>query len=139
MLMFLGTRRSAESTAEKISKAVNKLLSADEKKELEAISNKILNALQVPTRQCKREAECIKNGCAFHHAGLVNSQKTLIENAFRSNKIKIICATPTLAYGLNLPARRVVVRDFKRYGSGWIPNLEWCQMAGRACGNPSGI
>jgi replicative superfamily II helicase len=55
---------------------------------------------------------------------------------FRANLIKVIVSTPTLASGLNLPARRVVIRDYKRYDANYgmtdIPVLEYKQMAGRA-------
>jgi helicase len=50
--------------------------------------------------------------------------------------LKIICATPTLAMGINLPAFRAIIKDLKRYGGRWgmewIPALEYHQMAGRA-------
>jgi helicase len=59
-----------------------------------------------------------------------------VENAFRSKKIKIIAATPTLAAGVDLPAYRVLIRDARRYypGAGFvfIPVLEYEQMRGRA-------
>lgn len=102
---------------------------------LEELSSEILAALPRPTKQCKRLAKCVKNGIAYHHAGLVHRQKELIEDAFRDNLVKIISCTPTLAYGLNLPAFRAVIKDLKRYGNfglAFIPILEYHQMAGRA-------
>jgi helicase len=78
----------------------------------------------------------VKSGTAFHHAGLTNQQRSLIENAFKEGLIKILAATPTLAAGINLPAWRVIIRDLKRYsrfgGMDYIPVLEIHQMAGRA-------
>jgi helicase len=75
-------------------------------------------------------------GTAFHHAGLTNQQRSLIENAFKEGTIRIMAATPTLAAGINLPAWRVIIRDLKRYsrfgGMDYIPVLEIHQMAGRA-------
>ncbi|WP_435359667.1 DEAD/DEAH box helicase [Haloarchaeobius sp. DFWS5] len=80
-------------------------------------------------------ARCAANAVAFHHAGLSADHRRLVEDAFRNRDLKVICATPTLAAGVNVPARRVVVRDHERYdGSGMepLPVLEVHQMFGRA-------
>src|SRR3989338_298730 len=129
-LVFVNTKRSAEKTAEDIS---NKIKTNDEK--LKQLSEKALKALSRPTKQCERLARCIKKGIAFHHAGLVAKQRELIEDNFRNGAIKIICATLTLAFGLDLPAFRSIIKDLKRYGSqglSYIPVLEYLQMSGRA-------
>jgi helicase len=132
-LVFCNTKRGAESQAERTSQAVE---STDP--HLLALSEEILNVLATPTKQCKRLAFCIKKGVAFHHAGLHAKQRELIENNFREGLIKIICSTPTLSMGLDLPAFRVVIRDLKRFSEtgAWgmtdIPVLEYHQMAGRA-------
>ncbi len=130
-LVFCNTRRSAEATAEKISMHIK-----ESSHELEELSSKILKVLSSPTKQCKRLAQCIKKGIAFHHAGLASEQRKLVEDNFRKGSIKVICSTPTLAFGLNLPAYRVIIKDLKRYsgrrGLKYIPVLEYLQMAGRA-------
>jgi len=87
------------------------------------------------TEQGQRLAEACAWGVAFHHAGLRSDHRAVVEEAFRQDRLAVICATPTLAAGVNVPARRVVVRDQRRYtGSGmeWLPTLEVHQMAGRA-------
>lgn len=135
-LFFVSTRKNAESLAERLSKTVQKRLNKNEFGDLSKLSDQILNVLEQPTRQCKKIAACVKYGSAFHHAGLLSRQKTLIEDAFRDGLIKVISATPTLAMGVNLPAFRVVIRDSKRYyggiGSAHIPVLEYKQFVGRA-------
>src|SRR3989344_810358 len=127
-IIFLPSRASAEKTAEELSK-----LTSFNYLDLE---KDILKAVPTPTKQCKRLSLCIRKGIVFHHAGLVNEQKELIENEFKSGKIKIICCTPTLAAGLSLPVFRVIIKSLKRYsgswGMDWIPVLEYMQMAGRA-------
>jgi len=80
-------------------------------------------------------ADCVRSGVAFHHAGLRPEHRSLVETAFRDREIDVICATPTLAAGVNVPARRVVVRDHWRYtddGRQALPVLEVHQMFGRA-------
>jgi helicase len=87
------------------------------------------------TETGRRLADCVEGSVAFHHAGLSSDHRAIVENAFRDRRLKCICATPTLAAGVNVPARRVVVRDQQRYsGSGmeWLPVLEVHQMCGRA-------
>jgi helicase len=75
-------------------------------------------------------------GVAFHHAGLANRERTHVEECFKKDQLKVIVATPTLAAGVNLPARRVILRDYHRFeksrGRYAIPILEYKQMAGRA-------
>jgi helicase len=134
-LIFVNTRRGAESEAERNSLEIYKLLNTKEKKFLSKLANQVLHVLDSPTKQCKRLSDCIRKGTAFHHAGLHGKQRKLIEENFKQNLVKVICATPTLAWGVNLPSKRVIIRDYKRYGSlGMepIPILEIHQMFGRA-------
>ena len=129
-LVFANTKKSAEKTAEDISKKIK-----TNDKELIGLSENVLKALSSPTKQCQRLSGCVKKGIAFHHAGLVAKQRELIEDNFRNGAIKIICSTPTLAFGLDLPAFRAILKDLKRYGPrgmAYIPVLEYLQMAGRA-------
>jgi helicase len=133
VIYFVSTRRNAEALAEKLS-LYN--LEKNGFKGLKTLSDEVENILENPTRQCRRLSKCVKGGVAFHHAGLLPKQKTLIEENFKKGVLKSICATPTLAMGVNLPAWRIVVRDVKRYypgyGSRFIPTLEVKQMFGRA-------
>ena len=104
-LVFVNTKRSAEKTAEDTAKQI-KNLPAPYASQLGNLSDDVLKALSTPTRQCHRLASCVKKGIAFHHSGLTQKQRELVEDNFRSGAIKIICATPTLAYGVDLPAFR---------------------------------
>ncbi len=129
-LVFVNAKRSAEKVAEDISKKAPL-----KSKELDDLSESVKSVLSKPTRQCERLALCVKHGIAFHHAGLASKQKELVEDAFRSGLVKIICCTPTLAAGVDLPAFRAIIRDVKRFGlhgMSPIPVLEFLQMAGRA-------
>ncbi|MBN1175314.1 hypothetical protein JXA48_01595 [Candidatus Woesearchaeota archaeon] len=130
-LVFCASKRIAESQAEKVTKEYAKKNQPNQ----EELSNLILNALSTPTKQCKRLAMCVKYGIAFHHSGLNSKQRELIEDGFREGTIKVICSTPTLAAGLDLPAFRAIIKDNKRFGArgmSSIPVLEYEQMSGRA-------
>ncbi len=138
-LVFLGTRPSAEKSAEEIAKRINMAGNADELRALSRLADDALHSLDSPTRQCDRLAKCLRKGIAFHHSGLTSKQRELVENNFRGGSVKIICCTPTLAAGVDLPAFRAIIRDLKRFtqhGYDWIPVLEYLQMAGRA-GRPN--
>lgn len=128
-LVFAESKMSAEKAAEEIAKKIKGV-------DLDELSKDALKSLSLPTRQCKRLAYCLSRGVAFHHAGLVAKQRELIEDGFRSGEIKIICATPTLAMGIDLPAFRVINKSLRRYsghwGMDWLPVLEVYQMWGRA-------
>jgi len=136
VLVFVNTRRSTQATALKIAQSVYPSLSQEEKKKLESIAEKIKGSRAEATKICQKLALGVKNGVAFHHAGLRREQRKLVEDAFRNNLIKVICATPTLAAGVNLPARRAIIRDYRRYeaglGSYRIAVFEYKQMCGRA-------
>ncbi len=83
--------------------------------------------------------ELASHGYGFHHAGLSAKQRALVEEMFSKGEIKVLFATPTLAAGVNLPARAVYIRDISRYSNGYsdfISNMEIEQMLGRA-GRPA--
>lgn len=135
-LVFVNTRRSAQAAATFLSRHVRKVLSPTEREQLGAVSKTIEGALGESTRTCRQLADCVRQGAAFHHAGLHQAQRKAVEDAFRKNLTKVICATPTLAAGVNLPSRRTIIRDYRRYvepyGMQLIPVLEFHQMCGRA-------
>ena len=134
-LMFASTRKNAVTLARKVADEITGALSKPAKRSLEHEANRILAAGE-RTRLSESLAEIVKCGTAFHHAGLGGGHRRIIEDAFREGKIKILTATPTLAFGVNLPARTVVIQDYRRYEAGYgyypISVLEYKQMAGRA-------
>lgn len=133
-VVFANTRKSSESIAQKLSRSFSKKMSEEEKAAFLNVKQQVMRHAETDT--CARLAACVEHGVAFHHAGLKGEHRRIVEDEFRKNRIKVIACTPTLAAGLNLPARRVIIRDYKRfdvnYGSVPIPVLEYKQMAGRA-------
>ncbi|MGQ9565882.1 MAG: DEAD/DEAH box helicase [Candidatus Bathyarchaeales archaeon] len=134
-LIFAATRKSAVALAKKASSEIADILSKPMKRALESLSGQIATTGE-HTRLGDSLAELVKNGVAFHHAGLGGAHRRIIEDAFREGKIKVLTATPTLAFGVNLPARMVIIHDYRRYDPGYgfypISVLEYKQMAGRA-------
>lgn len=135
-LIFNNTRQSSMAYAERVKGLVAPWLSSEERQGLKEVADEVLSEGEL-NRISQKLAEYVRGGVAFHHAGLSPAHRRIVERAFRSLRlIKVVCATPTLAAGVNLPARRVVLQDYRRYdpslGYSPIPALEFHQMAGRA-------
>jgi helicase len=134
-LIFGTTRNMTESTARNLASKVRKTLDKGELQELNNSANEILSSGE-QTKQSKGLAELIRQGVSYHHAGLSPSQRRIVERNFKQGNIKMLSATPTLAAGINLPARYVIIKSVHRYdvtlGSYPIPVLEFKQQAGRA-------
>ncbi|MCL2333546.1 MAG: DEAD/DEAH box helicase [Candidatus Methanoplasma sp.] len=131
-MVFVNTRRSSESLAVKYSDKMKAFAGND----LSDKERDILEGDTEATSVGKKLSACVKCGMAFHNAGLTYKQRKFVEDNFRNGSIKCIVATPTLAAGINLPARRVIVRDTYRFESnaGNVPIsvMEVKQMCGRA-------
>jgi len=134
-LVFASTRKNAVSAAKTISQHAGEVLSKPVKRALEHEAEKILSAGE-RTQISDTLAELVKCGTAFHHAGLSGAHRKIVEDSFKEGKIKVLTATPTLAFGVNLPARTVIIQDYRRFEPGYgnypISVLEYKQMAGRA-------
>ncbi|XP_062540713.1 DNA polymerase theta [Armigeres subalbatus] len=70
-------------------------------------------------------------GCVYHHAGLTADERDIIESCFKGGTLRIIVATSTLSSGVNLPARRVIIRT-PMFGRTVMNSLTYRQMIGRA-------
>ena len=132
ILVFKQSRRDVENTASKIASEMSLLLSRYSGKTKELID--LLN--ENVSSRIEREllSKLFLRGVSFHHAGLSPEARKIIEKGFREKILRIVVATPTLAAGVNLPARRVIIYTH-RYEKGYyepISILEYKQMAGRA-------
>jgi replicative superfamily II helicase len=78
----------------------------------------------------------VPDGVAFHHAGLSKGDRDRVERWFKEGKVQLLFSTSTLAWGVNLPARCVVIRDTKHHdpleGEVDVSPLDILQMLGRA-------
>jgi helicase len=82
-------------------------------------------------KKLKKILENTGHNCDFHCADLKTNDRTKIEDEFKSGKIRVLIATSTLAAGVNLPARRVIVFGVTR-GTSFVDKAEITQMMGRA-------
>ncbi|WP_276249325.1 ATP-dependent DNA helicase [Haloarcula rara] len=133
-LVFVNSRRNAEAAAGRLASTVRPHLSADEKAQLEGIAAEIRDVSDTETSDDL--ADAVKDGAAFHHAGLARGHRELVEQAFQDRLVKVVCATPTLAAGVNTLAarRRAGLAPLRRVGGrdGPLSVLEVHQMMGRA-------
>lgn len=128
-LVFVNTRKSTETLAVRFSRLVRERPDEAFLKELEESFQDEHTSLGLSLK------DCMRHGMAFHNAALSNEHRRLVERSFKAGRIKCIVATPTLAAGINLPARRVIVRDVNRFDDGGyvpLPVMEVKQMCGRA-------
>jgi ATP-dependent DNA helicase len=135
-LIFAETRKRAVSLAAKAVEGVYRRLDKAAKELATSASAEILNKGD-DTELTKTLAQLVGKGVAFHHAGLGPSSRKIVEDSFKNGVIKLLAATPTLAAGVNLPARRVVIASILRYDSDYggsvpISVLEYKQLCGRA-------
>lgn len=130
-LVFVNTRRSTETLATKFARFAGEVMGEPS---MEGV-DELAEDRGEQTTIGKTLRSCVKKGVAFHNAGLTNEQRRFVESNFKKGNIKCIVATPTLAAGINLPARRVIIRDVTRFENGGqsaIPVMEIKQMCGRA-------
>lgn len=135
ILVFSPTRRTAVSDSRKLAAITSKFLTPNE---IKAIREHVKRLKSLYSDKVTLQlVEVLQRGVAFHHAGLGSEARSSVEKLFRERILKAVVATPTLAAGVNLPARRVVITDYRRFNVelGYyekIPVMEYKQMAGRA-------
>lgn len=134
VLIFVGSRRECPSTAERLATVVAPRLTNPEREALAQAAEE-LGGLDDEGEETERLTKAMLGGAAFHNASLDATERKVVEREFRARNLKVIVATTTLAAGVNLPARVVIIRQHKRRASeGWVPIAvrEIHQMCGRA-------
>ncbi|MHA1149352.1 MAG: DEAD/DEAH box helicase [Promethearchaeota archaeon] len=111
VMIFLKSRLMTQRMALNLRRGVYAQLTEAEKKYLEIIRKKLME-LKGSNKELQK---VIKYGIAFHHAGLLPKERKIVEDIYRKGKVKVICCTTTLSAGINMPARTVILKDFKKY------------------------
>jgi len=105
-IVFSRTRREAEAQALRLAEDVGRQFSTREKDQLDLELRSIENStVNVPSDI----RALLHDGTAYHHAGLDYQTRRLIEKLFNRGLVRLICSTSTLAAGMDLPARTVVL------------------------------
>ncbi|XP_072378411.1 helicase POLQ-like isoform X1 [Diabrotica undecimpunctata] len=127
-LVFCPSKKNCENVANLLCK----LSKPDLKKYKQAEKEQLIHALKDEGGiLCDILAVSIQYGIAYHHSGLTSDERRIIEEGFRAGTIYVICCTSTLAAGVNLPAKRVILRS-PYIGRDFINLSRYKQMVGRA-------
>lgn len=137
-ITFIFSRLGCDSAVRQCLSSGVRLTSSDERKEIRE------TALRYTQRIAEEDLEtlgfdewisALERGIAAHHAGLLPSFKSAVEDLFQRGLIKAVFATETLALGINMPARTVVLEKLVKWnGEAHVPVTpgEYTQLTGRA-------
>ncbi|MHA1339198.1 MAG: DEAD/DEAH box helicase [Promethearchaeota archaeon] len=138
-LVFVNSRRESKSVAKKLASKLKGFYNQEDSLEiLNMLTDfkKLVQSKEI-TKDIEILSETLPSGVSYHNSGLSQEIRGFIEDNFRRGGIKVIVSTPTLAAGVNTPARRVIIKSIYRYnpkvgGMVKIPINEYKQMSGRA-------
>ncbi|KRX63757.1 Helicase POLQ-like [Trichinella sp. T9] len=128
-LVFCPTKKSAENVCIMLSQTLPSELTDHKSKEKCKLLEDMLE--ECGRKLCSIQKRCIPYGLAYHHSGLTTDERRLIQDAFLEGTLCVLCCTSTLAAGVNLPAKRVILRSLT-IGNRPIMKQEYTQMTGRA-------
>ncbi len=137
VLIFANSRKTAQSTANALKDSIKDYISDSDRKIISSSISSLRKKNQIVDKTSNSLVDLLKLGIGFHHAGLSNEQRLIVETLFKEGKLKVIVATPTLAAGINLPARRVIISSIWRFSTlnsnmNPIKIMDYEQMRGRS-------
>uniref|UniRef100_A0A1B6C9I7 Helicase POLQ-like n=2 Tax=Clastoptera arizonana TaxID=38151 RepID=A0A1B6C9I7_9HEMI len=128
-LVFCHSKLTCENIASLVCKILNKKILEHKLEEKKAL----YYALRMEGNGvvCQILSKTLPFGVAYHHSGLTMAERVLLEEAFLAKTLCCICCTSTLAAGVNLPAKRVILRS-PYIGNQFMSFSKYKQMIGRA-------
>jgi ATP-dependent RNA helicase HelY len=137
-IVFVFSRQGCEDAVEQLMRANVRLTSAAERTEIAALVDTLLADLPAGDLEVlgfERWRSGLLDGLAAHHAGMVPAFKECVEVLFQRGLLKVVVATETLALGINMPARTVVIERLEKWNGESHVLLtpgEYTQLTGRA-------
>lgn len=137
-IFFVFSRAGCDQAVRQLLGSGLRLTSSAERVKLLAIAERHAGSLDAADRDAldwDTFAEALGRGIAAHHAGLLPAFKAIVEEGFVQGLIKVVFATETLALGINMPARTVVIEKLVKYNGETHADLtpgEYTQLTGRA-------
>ncbi|XP_062868102.1 helicase POLQ-like [Trichomycterus rosablanca] len=128
-LIFCATKKNCENVAGMICKYLNKDFLEHRQKEKATLLAELKNSGNGAL--CPVLQKTVPFGLAYHHSGLTSDERKLLEEAYSSGVLCLLACTSTLAAGINLPARRVILRS-PYVGADFLKRNQYKQMVGRA-------
>ena len=137
-ITFIFSRNNCDAAVRQCLAAGIRLTNSEERKEIRAtIARNMKNLAEddLVVLGYYEWADALERGIAAHHAGLLPAFKVTIEELFQRGFVKAVFATETLALGINMPARTVVLEKLSKWnGEGHVAISpgEYTQLTGRA-------
>ncbi|XP_061276653.1 helicase POLQ-like isoform X2 [Bos javanicus] len=128
-LVFCPTKKNCENVAEMICKSLSKEYLKHKEKEKQEVIQNLKNVSG--GNLCRVLRHTIPFGVAYHHSGLTSDERKLLEEAYSTGVLCLFTCTSTLAAGVNLPARRVILRA-PYVAKEFLKRNQYKQMIGRA-------
>lgn len=137
-IFFIFSRNQCDEAAQSCLKMGISLTTALEKKEIVAIAHERLVDFSDDDLVALQFMQFIKQleaGIGSHHAGIVPTFKEIVETCFARGLVKVVFATETLAVGINMPARAVVIDKITKFNGEnhqMLKPSDYAQLTGRA-------
>ncbi len=137
-IYFIFSRAGCDQAVRQLLSSGVRLTNAAERAELDQLALRATQGLSpddLDALEFSTFAEAFRRGIASHHAGMLPAFKECVEEGFVRGLVKIVFATETLALGINMPARSVVLEKLSKYNGETHADItpgEYTQLTGRA-------
>lgn len=138
VIFFIFSRAGCDAAVQQVRRGGVRLTTREERDEIRALVEERTRGLDdadLGVLGFWEWKENLERGLAAHHAGLLPVFKEIVEEAFQRRLVKVVFATETLALGINMPARTVVLERLDKFnGEARVPITagEYTQLTGRA-------